>query len=65
MEVRALALHGLAEPTMVGLAFPVIEETGPAIVATLDDMRRYSVDVDARTPGHGGSPAESEPLSPS
>jgi hypothetical protein len=61
MQVTVLALQGFAQPSKVGVAILVIEETGPAIVATLDDMQRYTVDVDARTPGHTGSLAGNEP----
>jgi hypothetical protein len=61
MKVTMLALQGFAQPTKVGVAILVIEETGPTIVATLDNMQRYTVDVDARTPGHKGSLAEIEP----
>jgi hypothetical protein len=61
MELTALALQGVAQPANVGVAILVIEEAGPTIVATLHDVQRYTVDVDARTAGHGRSLAEIEP----
>ena len=47
MELTVLALQGVAQPAKVGVAILVIEETGPAIVATLHDMQRYTVEADA------------------
>jgi len=64
MEVTVLALQGFAQPTQVRVAISVIEETSPAIVATLDNMQRHTVDVDARTPRQRESLAEIEPLFP-
>jgi hypothetical protein len=61
MELTVLALQGVAQPAKVGVAILVIEEAGPAIVATLHDVQRYTVDVDARTPEHEGSLAQIEP----
>jgi hypothetical protein len=61
MEVTVLAVQGFAQPTKVGVAIFVIEETGTAIVTALYDMQRYTGDVDARAPRHGGSLAEFEP----
>jgi hypothetical protein len=53
MELPVLARRGVTQPAKVGVAILVIEEAGSTIVATLHDMRWYTVDVDARTPGHG------------
>jgi len=61
MDVTVLALQGFAQLTQVRVAILVIEETSPAIATTLDNMQRYTVDVDARTPRRGGSLAENEP----
>jgi hypothetical protein len=61
MKLAVLAPQGLAQPAKVGVAILVIEDAGPAIVATLHDVQRYTVDVDAQTPGHGSSRAEIEP----
>jgi hypothetical protein len=61
MELTVLTPQGFAQPAKVSVAILVIEEAGPAIVSTLNDVQRYAVDVDARTPGHGCSLAEIEP----
>jgi hypothetical protein len=61
MQLTVLTPQGFEQPAEVGLAILVIEETGPAIVATLHDVQRYTVDMDARTPGHAGSLAEIDP----
>jgi hypothetical protein len=61
MKLTVLALQGLAQLAKVGVAILVIEEAGPAVVATLFDVQRDTVDVNAWTPGHGRSPAEIEP----
>jgi hypothetical protein len=45
------------------VAIPVIEDAGPAVVATLYDVQRDTVDVNAWTPGHERSLAEIEPYS--
>ena len=49
MEVAMLALQGFAQPAKVGVTVLVVEETGAAIVSTLHDVQRYTVNVDART----------------
>jgi len=56
-----LALQGFAQPAKVGVTVLVVEETGAAIVSTLHDVQRYTVNVDARTSGQGSSLAEIEP----
>jgi hypothetical protein len=61
MKLTVLALQGLAQPAKVGVAILVIEEAGPAVVATLYDVQRDTVDVNARTPEHDRSLAEIEP----
>jgi hypothetical protein len=61
MKLTVLALQGLAQPARVGVAFLVIEDAGPAVVATLYDVQRDTVDVNAWTPGHERSLAEIEP----
>jgi hypothetical protein len=50
IKMTVLALQGFAQRTKIDVAILVIEETGPAIVATVHDMQRYTVDVDARSP---------------
>jgi hypothetical protein len=51
MKLTVLALQGLAQPAKVGVAIRVIEEAGPALVATLYDVQRDTVDMNAWTPG--------------
>ncbi len=52
MKLAVLALQGLAQPAKVDVAILVIEEAGPAVVATLYDVQRDTVGVYAWTPGH-------------
>jgi hypothetical protein len=61
IEMAHATPQAFVQPAKVSVAILVIEEAGPAIVATLHDVQRYAVDVDARTPGHGGGLAEIEP----
>ena len=61
MESAVPALQGVAQPAKVGVAILVIEQTGAAIVSTLHDMQRYTVDPDAPTSGHGCRLAEIGP----
>jgi len=61
VKLAVLVLQGVAQPAEVGVAILIVEKAGSAIVATLHDVQRYTVDVDAGTPGHGGSLAEIEP----
>ncbi|MCG6859953.1 MAG: hypothetical protein LJE70_01500 [Chromatiaceae bacterium] len=60
IESTAHALQRLAQPVKVGVAILITEKAGPAIVTTLYDAQRYTVDVDARTPGHESTLAEIE-----
>ena len=61
MEWAALALQGVPQPAKVGVAILVIEEAGPTIMATLHDVQRYTVGVDARMPRRGRSLPAIEP----
>jgi len=61
MKLAVFALQGIAQPAKVGVAILITEKTGLAVVATLYDVQRDTVDVNAWTPGHGRSPAEIEP----
>jgi hypothetical protein len=52
MKPAVLAPQGLAQPAKVAVAIPVIAEAGPAVVATLYDVQRDTVDANAWTPEH-------------
>ncbi len=64
VQAAMLALQGFSQPAKIGMAVLVIEEAGLAIVPTLHDVQRHSVDVDPGTSRHGRILAEIEPLFP-
>ena len=55
------AVQGVPQPVKVSVAILLIEEARPAIVATLHDVQRYTINVDARTSGHKIGLEEIEP----
>jgi hypothetical protein len=61
VQAAALPLQGLVQPAELGVAVPVVEEAGAAVVAAPHDMQRHPVEMDARTARHAGSLTELEP----
>jgi hypothetical protein len=60
MKLTVLVPQDLAEPVKVGVAILVIAKAASAVVATLYDLQRDTVNVTAWTPGHERSPAAVE-----
>jgi hypothetical protein len=58
VQVAPLPPQGLVQPAEIGVAVPVGEEAGAAVVAALHDRQRRPVEMEARTAGHVGSLAE-------
>ncbi len=58
--MAALAFQRLMQLAKVGEPILIVEKTGRAIMATLDDVQRQVVDVDAGSPRHKESIAEIE-----
>ncbi len=59
--MAALAFQRLMQPAKVGEPILIVEKTGRAIMATLDDVQRQVVDVDAGSPRQKEGIAEIEP----
>ncbi len=56
--MEALTFQCLMQPAKVGEPILVVEKTGRAIIATLDDVQRQVVDVDADSPRYKENMAE-------
>ncbi|MCP4391402.1 MAG: hypothetical protein GY802_24125 [Gammaproteobacteria bacterium] len=58
--MAALAFQRPMQPAKVSEPILIVEKTGRASMATLDDVPRQTVDVDAGSPRHRESMAEIE-----